>query len=118
MGKLPFSCVLSDDKSQMKMVAQDGESRFSADQVAELALFFANLRGQMAPAMSETPDDIVNLEGDRWTVYQKPQDGSARIYARLPGLGWSFIHLEEDASVGLAGILNPKNLIPRQPSQQ
>jgi hypothetical protein len=118
MSKAPFSCVLSDDKSEMKLVAQAGEFKYSAAEVEELALFFGKLRAQMSPAIPERSGDVVALEGDRWEIYQKPQDGSARLYFRLPGLGWSFIHLEEDMAVGLSGVLNPKKLIPRTPQNQ
>lgn len=115
MSKTPFSCVLSDDKSEMKLVAQAGEFKYSAEQVEELALFFGQLRAQMSPAIPDQSGDAVALEGDRWEIYQKSQDGSARLYFRLPGLGWAFIHLEEDMCVGLSGVLNPKKLIPRTP---
>lgn len=118
MNKAAFSCVLSDDKSEMKLMAQTGEFRFSAAQVEDLALFFGQLRAQMSPGLAEQSGDVVALEGDRWEIYRKPQDGSARLYFRLPGLGWSFIHLEEDMAVSLSGLLNPKKLIPRTPQNQ
>lgn len=108
MSKAPFSCVLSDDKSEMKLVAQAGEFKYSAAEVEELALFFGKLRAQMSPGLPEQSGDVVALEGDRWEVYKKMQDRSARIYFRLPGLGWSFIHLEEDRCNELASVLNPR----------
>lgn len=108
MSKTPFSCVLSDDKSEMKLVAQAGEFKYSAAQVEELALFFGQLRAQMSPGHPEQSGDVVALEGDRWEAYKKMQDGSARIYFRLPGLGWSFIQLEENRCNELAAVLNPR----------
>ena len=110
MRDMPFSCVLSDDKSQLKLIAQAGALHCSADQVRDLALYFADLSAQMTPFLPEEPDDVVQLEGDRWQAFKKLQDGSARVYSRIPGLGWSFIHLTHDACVKLAGAVNPKRL--------
>jgi hypothetical protein len=107
MSKTPFSCVLSDDKSEMKLVAQAGEFKYSAAEVEELAHFFGELRAQMLPALSDQSDDVTR-EGDLWEAYKKPQDGSARIYFRQRGLGWSFIQLEEDRCIELAGVLDPR----------
>jgi len=108
MSKTPFSCVLSDDKSEMKLVAQASEFKYSAEQVEDLALFFGQLRAQMSPGLPEQSGDAVALEGDRWEAYKKMQDGSARIYFRLPGLGWSFIQLEKDRCTELAAVLDPR----------
>lgn len=110
MSDMPFSCALSHDKSQIKLVAQAGTLDCSAEQVRELALYFANLRAQMTPLPPDEPDDVVRLEGDRWQAFKKLQDGSARVYSRIPGLGWSFIHLTHDACVKLASVVNPKPL--------
>ncbi|MBA3593655.1 MAG: hypothetical protein M3Q12_09475 [Pseudomonadota bacterium] len=111
MSEKPFSCTLSADKSQLKITPSAVSAQYSADEVSDLIAFLAQLRAQMSPPIAEESGDVVNFEGDRWQVFRKPADGSARIYSRIPGMGWSFIHLQEDAAVGLAGVLNPKGLV-------
>lgn len=104
----PFSYSLSDDKTQLKLELNPGDFRYTAEQVARLAMFFANLRAQMTPEAHDTSaHDPVNIECDRYEVYQKPEDGTAQLYMRMPGFGWTWFHLSNQECLRLVEILNP-----------
>lgn len=104
-----FSYVLSDDKSKLKLVLREATVELSADKVVRLALFFANLRAEMSPPVPEhIPHDQAVAEADRYEVFQKPEDGTAQVYLRIPGLCWSFTQFSKDQCVRLSEVLHPQ----------
>ena len=108
MNDSPFSYELSKDKSRLKVISREGEFKYSADQVLQLALFFASMRADMSPPISRKSEDGATMSADIYEVFQKPGDGTAEVYLRVPGLGWSFMQLAQAQCVALAEKLNPQ----------
>jgi hypothetical protein len=104
-----FAYELSDDKATLTVRLLDGVREYTADEVAKLALFFANLRADMSPPVPhESHLDLVPaVQCRRYEVLQKIEDGSAQIYMQTPGLFWSYLHLNKEQAERMAEILNP-----------
>ncbi|MDQ3270755.1 MAG: hypothetical protein M3Q12_01110 [Pseudomonadota bacterium] len=104
-----FTYALSDDKSKLKIELRVGVREFSAAEVSKLAIFFANLRAEMAPAVTDNYlEDKVHIPCDRYEVVQHPETGTAQVHLRIPGFGWPFIEFSNAESVLVSEVLNPQ----------
>ena len=111
-----FSYALSADKLSLTLLLREAKTELSADKVVRLALFFANLRAEMSPAVPDKiqPDEAA-AEADRYEIFGNPQDhqdGTRQIYLRIPGLCWAFTQLSKEQSLRLAETLNPPPSAP------
>ena len=107
-----FHHVLSADKSKLKLVLHEAELELSAEQVVRLALFFANLRAEMLPAVSETfPGPQESAQSDYCEIQGHPT-GESEIRLRIPGLCWVYSYLSKDRSLRICETLNPPTSIP------
>lgn len=112
MSDALFHHVLSDDKSKLKIVLHEGELELSAEQVVRLALFFANLRAEMSPSVSETfPGQQASAQSD-WCEVQGHEGGEFEIRLRIPGLCWVYSYLSKDRSLRISETLNPPSGSP------
>ena len=108
-----FQYIVSDDKTKLRIVLSEATLEYSADDVAKLALFFANLRAGMFPSVPEHSQfDDATAEADRYEVYHKTEDGTAQIYTRIPGLCWTFVHLSKEQCLRMSETLNPPTFVP------
>lgn len=104
-----FSHILSNDKSKLKLVLNSTTVELSAEQVARLALFFANLRAEMSPELPNAfPGPQTSAQSDHYEIQQNPETGESEIRLRIPGLIWSFAYFSKEESVRLSEVLNPK----------
>lgn len=111
-GQSPFSYVLSDDKTRLKIVLHEAEFVYTPEDVTRLALFFALQRMQMNPPVSDTSQGEATPQADRYEVYQNPLDGSAQIFLRIPGLGWPFVSLDREQCLRMIETLVPRDIPP------
>jgi hypothetical protein len=108
-----FSYVLSDDKSKLKIQLHEAERECSADEIAKLALFFANLRAEMSPAVPERSElDKAVVQADKYEAYRSSEDGTAQVYLRIPGLCWNYFYFSKEQSIRLSETLNPPTSAP------
>lgn len=113
MSDTHFQYVVSDDKTKLKVVLSEATLEYTADEVVKLALFFANLRTEMSPAIPERSSlDKVIAQADFYEAFQNREDGSSQVYLRIPGLFWSYIHFSKEQSIRLSETLNPPASAP------
>ena len=112
----PFSYVLSEDKTRLKLALHEGEYQYSAEQVESILRFFLARRFEMVPAVPEDSQKAtLTLEADRYDARQNPEDGTAQIRIRIPGLGWTYVTLSKADCLGLSELLNPPLAAPETP---
>ena len=108
MSDTHFEYVVSDDKTKLKIVLSEATLEYTAEEVAKLALFFANLRAGMFPSVPDHSSlDKATVQGDLYEAYRNREDGTAQVYLRIPGLCWAFLHFSKEQSVRLSETLNP-----------
>lgn len=103
----PFSYVLSADKTKLLIELHPAVFEYSADEVAGLLEFFATIRSKMTPTVPDSPANARAIAADRYEVLQNPQDGTAQIYLKIPGLVWAYVHLERHQCEAMAETLVP-----------
>ena len=108
MSDTHFEYVVSDDKTKLKIVLHETTLEYTAEEVAKLALFFANLRAAMSPPVPERSElDKAVVQADKYEAYQNREDGTTQVYLRIPGLCWNYFYFSKEQSVRLSETLNP-----------
>jgi hypothetical protein len=108
----PFSYVLSDDKTKLKLVPHEGEFVYSADEVTRLLEYLVTMRSQMIPAISDSPAGTRLIDSDRFEVIQNRMDGTAQVYSRISGVMWTCLSLTKEQCAAMAETLVPPNSPP------
>lgn len=108
MSDTLFSHVLSEDKTRLKISWHESTREYTADEVARLVIFFANLRADMSPTVpDESRSEKVIAACDRFEVHTHPTNGTAQIALRLPGFGWPFIQFSKEQCAEVIETLRP-----------
>lgn len=104
-----FHHALNADKSKLKLSLHEATLELSAEQVAHLALFFANLRAEMCPEVSTTfPGPQASAKSDHFEVQQDHATGESEIRLRIPDLCWAFAYFSKEQCIRLSEVLNPQ----------
>ena len=113
MPETHFQYVVSDDKTKLKIVLSEATLEYTAEEVAKLALFFANLRAGMSPAVPERSElDKAVVQADKYEAYRSSEEGTAQVYLRIPGLCWNYFYFSKEQSIRLSETLNPPTSAP------
>jgi hypothetical protein len=108
MIESPFEYEINRDKTRIRLVSHQGEFHYSAQEISNLALFFANVRADMSTPVSDSFGDVEPIKADLVEAVPDPRTGNAEIRFRIPGLGWSFAELNSVQCIKLAEKLNPQ----------
>ena len=107
-----FSWQLSEDTATLTIELNSEKQQYTSEEVSKLALFFANMPSQMIPKVPEQShlDEVPAVQCKRYEIYQDPTSGEAEIYLQIPGLFWSYVHLNKENISRAIETLYPKNI--------
>ena len=117
MDKVPFSLVLSNDKSTLEIQLREAVLSYSGEQMSELIQALAKIWTGMNPPFSENVQGGVHIpekiiDADHYQVYQDPKTGEAQIYFRVLGFSWICMRLLKPDALRLSETLSPPSGSP------
>lgn len=106
----PFKYSLRDDQARVRLESNPGVFECTADEVLLLVHFFAHMRMQMQPPVSDwppKPNEIFPV--DAYQIAPHPESGTVQLFLRMKGVGWSHIEFpaEDAAAVAKALTVDP-----------
>ena len=102
----PFSYLVSDDQTRLRIELKPGAFEYTADEVLLLVHFFAHMRMKMQPPVSDWPPKPVEIfQVDAYQIAPHPESGTVQLFLRMRGLGWSHIEFPAEDAAAVAQAL-------------